>query len=294
MRILHLSDTHLYGDPEARHYDRIDTRAALTGLLARLEGIGQIDAVVHTGDASEDGSVASYRLLHEILDPFAAAHGAVLAVAMGNHDLPESYAQVRGPGQRGDAVQDRVVLPPRGGRIVLLDSSVPRAGYGHLDPVQISWLREVLAEPAPAAADGSAPGTVLAVHHPPLVAATPLLRALDLDELDVLAAALEGSDVRIVLSGHYHHEMTGRLGGVPVHVVPGITNVVDPVAAGEREVSLAMSGAGIVELGADDAGDPRVVTSVFPSAGDGPADLAAPVYDLGPEQVAAIVRAAGR
>src|SRR5699024_8970658 len=33
MRILHLTDTHLYGDPSARHYDRIDTTAALAGVL---------------------------------------------------------------------------------------------------------------------------------------------------------------------------------------------------------------------------------------------------------------------
>jgi 3',5'-cyclic AMP phosphodiesterase CpdA len=56
MRILHLTDTHLHGDPAARHYDRIDTAAALRGLLARLGALQDIDAVVHTGDASEDGT----------------------------------------------------------------------------------------------------------------------------------------------------------------------------------------------------------------------------------------------
>src|SRR5690625_7783460 len=81
MRILHLSDTHLYADPSARHYDRIDTTAALQGLLARFAALPPIDAIVHTGDASEDGTAGSYQLLHEILDPFAAAHGATLAVA---------------------------------------------------------------------------------------------------------------------------------------------------------------------------------------------------------------------
>src|SRR5690625_7952024 len=56
MRILHLSDTHLYADPSARHYDRIDTTAALQGLLARFAALPPIDAIVHTGDASEDRS----------------------------------------------------------------------------------------------------------------------------------------------------------------------------------------------------------------------------------------------
>ena len=64
MRILQITDTHLYGDPAARHYDRIDTGAALTGLLDRLGALEAVDAVVHTGDASEDGSEESYRRPH--------------------------------------------------------------------------------------------------------------------------------------------------------------------------------------------------------------------------------------
>src|SRR5690606_24589738 len=108
-------------------------------------------------------------------------------------------------------------------------------------------------------------GTVLAIHHPPLVGATALLRGLDLDGLDELAAVLEGSDVRIVLSGHYHHEMTGAIAGIPVHVAPGITNVVDPLSGGSHEQALALSGASVIELG---EGAPRVFSAVFPNAGD--------------------------
>ena len=113
----------------------------------------------------------------------------------------------------------------------------------------------------------------------------------DLDGLDELAAVLDGSDVRIVLSGHYHHEMTGEIAGIPVHVAPGITNVVDPVGAGADERSLALSGVSLVELG---EGAPHVVTSVFPNTGDTLADAERPVYRFAPEQVAQILEAAGR
>lgn len=284
MRILQITDTHLYGDPAARHYDRIDTGAALEGLLGALGAIGPVDAVVHTGDASEDGTEESYRRLHAILDPVAERLGAPLVVTMGNHDVSAAYAAVRGPGARGTEVQDRVHELAGGGRVVVLDSSRPGAGYGELTGEQLDWLRDVLAEPA-------AGGTVLAIHHPPLVAATPLLRSLDLEPLEELAEVLAGSDVRIVLAGHYHHEMSGSIGGVPVHVAPGITNVVDPLGAGESERALALSGASLVELG---EGAPRVVTSVLPSAGDTLGDVAVPVYLFGPAEVRAIAEAAGR
>lgn len=284
MRILHLTDTHLYGDPAARHYGRIDTAAALRGVLGRVRGLGAIDAVVHTGDASEDGTVESYRRLHEILDPFAAALDAPLAVVMGNHDVSAAYAEGIAPGQRVAERQDRVVDVPGGGRVVLLDTSVPGAGYGHLVPAQHEWLAAVLAEPAPA-------GTVLALHHPPLVAATPLQRALDLDGLAELGAVLEGSDVRIVLAGHYHHAMAGSIAGIPVHVAPGVANVVDPLTEGGDEQALALSGASVVELG---EGPPQVLSAVHPNLGDALDDVGRPVYAFSPEEVARIVAAAGR
>lgn len=284
MRILHLTDTHLYGDPAARHYGRIDTAAALRGVLARLQGLRDIDAVVHTGDASEDGTVESYRLLHEILDPFAATLDAPLALVMGNHDVSAVYGEGIAPGQRVAARQDRVVELPGGGRLVLLDTSVPGAGYGHLEAEQLHWLSDVLAETAPA-------GTVLALHHPPLIAATPLQRALDLDGLAELGAVLEGSDVRIVLAGHYHHAMTGSIAGIPVHVGPGVANVVDPLTQGADEQALALSGASVIELG---DGPPQVLSAVHPNLGDSLEEVERPVYRFSPEDVARIVAAAGR
>ena len=292
MRILHLTDTHLFADPAARHYDRIDTAAALERVLERLADIAAdrpVDLVLHTGDASEDASEDSYRRLHAMLDPVAAAFGAELLVVMGNHDSSAAYAAVAGPGDHGGPWQDRARMLANAWRAVVLDSSVPGAGYGRLDAAQLAWLREVLAE-------SSEHGTVLAIHHPPLTAATPLLRALDLQDRDALADAIEGTDVRLICSGHYHHPMTGALAAVPVHVAPGVTNVMDPLCGGGREQARALSGASVIDLGGtDDAADataaPVITTAVWPNAGDVLGDPETPVYDFSPQQVAAIIAA---
>lgn len=293
MRILHLTDTHLFADPAARHYDRIDTAAALARVLERLADIadeGPVDLVLHTGDASEDGSRDSYRRLHAMLDPVAAMLGAELLVAMGNHDSSAAYAAVAGHGDHGGidgdpARQMRARTLANGWRAIVLDSSVPGAGYGRLDPAQLAWLGEALAEPAER-------GTVLAVHHPPLRAATPLLRALDLQDREALAAAIDGTDVRLICSGHYHHPMTGALAGIPVHVAPGVTNVMDPLCGGGREQARALSGASVIDLDdADPTAAPVVTTAVWPNAGDALSDAEVPVYDFTPEQVAAIIAA---
>ncbi|MFC0675272.1 metallophosphoesterase [Brachybacterium hainanense] len=290
MRILHLTDTHLFGDPTARHYGRIDTAAALAAVLERLSHLEGIDLVVHSGDASEDGTEESYRRLHAQLDPFAQHLGAALAVAMGNHDMPLAYAAVAGPGDHAAPFQDRLVPIAGGARAIVLDSSVPGAGYGHLEPAQLDWLRGVLAEPAPG-------GSVLVLHHPPLTGATPLLQALELDGLEELAAVLSGSDVRVILSGHYHHGLDGALAGIPVHVAPGITNVVDPLAGGGEERAHALSGASLVEIDASDPQAPaRITTSLWANAGDSleEADVRRPVYSFDEAAVRRIIEAAGR
>src|SRR5699024_2194286 len=139
-----------------------------------------------------------------------------------NHDSSGDYAAVHGPGDHGTTAQDRALDLPDGTRAITLDTSVPGAGHGRLEQDQLDWLRTVLAEP-------SRGGSVLIMHHPPLVARTPLLRALDLTDSAPLAEVLAGSDVRMILSGHYHPPMDGAVAGIPVHVAPGITNVMDPL-----------------------------------------------------------------
>ena len=66
LRILHLSDTHLYGDGRL-HYGIVDTVAALDRVLVRAGELEAVDLVVASGDLSDDGSAASYRLLRDRL-----------------------------------------------------------------------------------------------------------------------------------------------------------------------------------------------------------------------------------
>lgn len=221
----------------------------------------------------------------------------MLVVAMGNHDDPGTYAALRGPGDRGDAVQDRVLALPGGGRVIVLDTSVPGAGYGRLEDSQLAWLREALAEPAPCGPAGERQGTVLVLHHPPLPGPTPLLDALALQDPAALAEALSDGDVRLILAGHDHHPLTGELAGIPVHVAPGVTNVMDPLAPDGIERAHALSGASRIELPplapGDRAAGPHIVTAVHPSAGDPEGDPATPVYRFDAATVAAIIAAAG-
>lgn len=280
LRILHLSDTHLLADG-ALHYGSVDTTAALDAVLTAAARIARLDVVVASGDLSDDGSPTSYRLVRDRLEPWAAARGARVVYAMGNHDDRSGFAAVLGDGHGGAGP----IGGPIGGvseiaghRVVTLDSTVPGAGYGHLDAGQLARLRALLATPGPH-------GTVVVLHHPPVPAVTPLLRALELQNPGDLADAVAGSDVRLILAGHYHHLLVDRLAGVPVVVAPGIANTTDTCAPEGMERAHVGAAALVIELG---AAGPRLHTVPARMADDG-----REVFTLDADEVARIATIAG-
>lgn len=270
LRILHLSDTHLFGD-DTRHYGVVDTTAALQRVLDRAAELDRIDVIVLSGDLSDDGSEGSYRMLRELVEPLAAARGAEVLYAMGNHDQRAGFEAVLGSRERE--------LVVGGVRFVTLDSSVPGRGHGELDAAALDRLRGILTTPAEH-------GTVVVVHHPPTPALTALLAALELQRPGQLLDACRAGDVRLVLSGHYHHPLVARERGIPVVVAPGITNTADAIAPAGRERATVGAGFAVIDLPRD--GEPRITFVAAPGPDDG-----RELFDLGPSEVAAIAAAAG-
>lgn len=254
LRILHLSDTHFSGDG-GRHYGVVDTAEHLRRALAHVAHL-LFDIVVVSGDVSEDGTEASYRQVRDAVTVWAHARGARAVFAMGNHDHREAFRAVLGGGQPDAGEQElegidldrpvASVVDQNGWRVVVLDSSVPGSGYGTLGSAQLSFLQAALAEPADQ-------GTVVVVHHPPVRAQTDLLQALALDEDDGqrLIEIVQGTDVRVILSGHYHLPITEIVGGVPVTVAPGATNLSRAFADPAEESAIDGFGGAVVTIDGD-------------------------------------------
>lgn len=226
--IAHLSDPHLLAEGRLQ-YGAVDTEAGLARALARLAAVDPApQALVLTGDLADKAEPAAYQRLRELVEPAAEAMGATVVWVMGNHDERAPYA--RGLfGSDDDGPQDRV-HEVEGLRIVALDTSVPGYHHGDLTDGQLDWLADALATPAPH-------GTLLAMHHPPLP--LPMLRAAELIELREqhrLAAVVEGTDVRGILSGHLHFSTWSTFAGVPVSVASASCYTSDPAPV-ERFVS---------------------------------------------------------
>ncbi|WP_431278541.1 metallophosphoesterase [Leifsonia poae] len=234
LRILHLSDTHLYGDGRL-HYGLVDTLAALDRVLERAQDLVSVDVVVASGDLSDDGSAESYGLLAERLEGWAEPRGAAVVYAMGNHDLAPAFEQVLGPRERSVSVG--------GFRLVTVDTTVPGAGYGLIDADRLRRLQDALAEPAPN-------GTVVALHHPPVPPTTDLFETLQLVDPHPLLEVCAAADVRLILAGHYHHSLVSSAGptGIPVVVAPAVANTTDVLSPPGRERAVRGSGFALIRV----------------------------------------------
>lgn len=261
-RILHLSDPHL-ARPGHAVFDRLDTAALLRAAVARItaqrDGIDPLDALLVTGDISEDGSAESYALFRDIVAPL----GLPLLAIPGNHDDRTAFRA---------AFSDTGLLPRDGWldwshdigdlRIIGLDTLVEGQASGALRPESLTHLETALAD---------APGAVLvALHHPPFACGIPAMDAIGLTEgRDALArcVAAHPGPVR-VLSGHIHNAMVGEVGGRTAITAPSICSTFDQDFRAGLPIGLMTAPGGAMVHDWDD-GAFRCVT-LPPERGEGP------------------------
>lgn len=271
MRILHLSDTHVERT-DAPNRNGVNATDSLRLILTELRHLRDVDAVVVTGDIANEGDVEAYTTVRELVGEFARPLDAAVFYTTGNHDEREAFGKVLGSGHdrpeavlETEAAERAAVSTVAGYRIVTLDSLVPGEVYGRLSAAQLDWLREVLSSPA-------GHGTVLAFHHPPislgLSVTQPVFGLLNPGEL---AEAIRGSDVRAVLTGHFHLQLFGMLESVPVWATPGVVNRIDLTTPYGTERAVRGASASLVELGGPasplfhtfHARDPRAHETVY-------------------------------
>jgi Icc protein len=272
--IAHLSDTHLTS-LGVLYNGVIDPAAALDGVAAAsrrasTEGRGP-DVIVVSGDLTDSGDPERYRHLANTLEPLVPQ----VVYATGNHDVRSVFnAELLGrPGDTGPILQ---VHRFPGVRLVVLDSTVVGAGHGVLTSDHLAELTAELAHPYPG-------GTLLVLHHAPLPPPSPLLTyfALDRRSRAALAAAVVGTDVRMILAGHHHLAGFGMLGGVPVAVAPSTAIRTDPLALPGHERTFGSAGFNLVRV--YPGGD--VMVSVIPIDG------APQIFDLDGAGCAAVITA---
>jgi 3',5'-cyclic-AMP phosphodiesterase len=205
--VAQLTDLHLTVGPD----DLGAARALQTAVSAILALDPQPDAVLVTGDLTDDGDQRSYARVRELLAPL----GVPVHPIPGNHDdrdaLREAFADHPGVASTDGLVQYAVDCG--GVRVLMCDTLVPGTPGGSFDAERRAWL---------AAALDDSP-TIVAMHHPPIPTGIAEFDTIGLPAADTaaLAGLLDGRDeVLRVVAGHIHRVITGTVGGVPVCVAP--------------------------------------------------------------------------
>jgi 3',5'-cyclic AMP phosphodiesterase CpdA len=205
MTVVQFTDTHIAADGRP-HALTSDTAADLEHAVRFVNAMRPLpDAVICTGDLAHAGSTAEYERFRGIVDDLAVPY----YVLPGNHD-------------RHDALRatfvDHAYLPAgtrelnyaveaAGGRIVSLDTNVPRRRYGAaLSDDSLAWLERTLAE--------SDRPTLLAMHHPPFRSGLPYLDFKGFAGLDRFRAIVRRhGHVKLIVAGHIHCSIERRFTG---------------------------------------------------------------------------------
>src|ERR1700710_2607446 len=155
--LLQISDTHLGADWKGVEPDECLWRA----VEAVLELPQRADALVVSGDLTQNGTAEEYARVRELVAPLDLEPH----VLPGNHDRRGPLREAFGLPGEGDAhVSYAVDLGPL--RLVCLDSIVPGIDGGALDEGRTRWLDRTLGGEA-------AKPPVLAMPPPPLVTGVP-------------------------------------------------------------------------------------------------------------------------
>jgi Icc protein len=224
--LVQLSDIHLTTSGIGPHGAR--TRDNLLAALRVAAAAGlRPDVFLLTGDLADAGEGPCYDDLAAILTDAARAPGAPEASVVylpGNHDDRDEFRRlVSGDGGPGAPVNQTHWRD--GLRIIALDSTIPGEDGGALDGQTLRYLRSELATEAQ-------DGTIVALHHPPIPSPVEPMARMALRDPGRLRDAIAGSDVRLVLCGHSHHEAFGMLGATPVWVSPAIAYRLDVTSTG--------------------------------------------------------------
>jgi 3',5'-cyclic-AMP phosphodiesterase len=214
-----LSDLHICDE-----WEGVDPAPRLERVVEAIRSLPDpVDAVLVSGDLTDDASEESYHLARGLLGRF----GVPVHVLPGNHD---DRAGLRAafdlPGAAAEPVNYSVAVGAL--RLVVFDSIVPGQDPGAYSPEQLAWLDEELGRA------GKTP-TLLALHHPPLLTGLPDWDAINLPpaEREALAEVVaRHPQLRAITGGHLHRTAASVLAGCPVFSAPSACLQARPDFAG--------------------------------------------------------------
>lgn len=209
--LIQITDTHIL-PPGALLYDSIDSALHLRQTVQKINRMRPSpDAVLFTGDLVEKADKACYSHFIKLIAPLKMP----VYVIPGNHDDPQLMSNL---------FADTAYFPVFEGtyqyavenlpfRILALNSHADGTELPEFNEKKLDWLKDQL--------DRSEKPVLIAMHHPPMTTGIELIDMGGCEWYRGIKSVLaESSKVKLVICGHCHIDLCGRIGQVPVYMAP--------------------------------------------------------------------------
>lgn len=209
--LIQITDTHVVPPGEVL-YGSIDATRHLQETVREINRMQPPpDAVIFTGDLVEKGDKPGYRHFIELIGPLKMP----VWVIPGNHDDPkvmqEAFAETACFPVSDETFQYAVDDLPF--RILALNSRSEGTELPEFREDKLAWLEAELAR--------SDKPVLLAIHHPPMKTGIELIDMGGAEWYQGMKSLIaRHPQVRLVICGHCHTDLSGRIGQVPVYMAP--------------------------------------------------------------------------
>lgn len=253
MRIVQVTDPHLFADPSAQLLG-VNTALSLESVLNTIKAVHYpADFMLATGDISQDYSGESYHNFVRAITPL----NFPCHYLPGNHDDPRIMRlNMQGPNIYG---QQRILAGSW--QIIMLDSTVRGKPGGHMADSEIDMIKS-------AVADQPDRHTLLVMHHNPILVKCQWLDQHCMDNgSDFIEQVSQIPQVKGLLWGHVHQQLDkkhlGPHGEISLMATPSTCIQFKPLSS-YFALDALQPGYRLLELKADGS----MLTNVYRVPGD--------------------------
>lgn len=201
MRLLHLSDLHITNNGVPIW--ETDTKLHLDLTIRKIQSMRDIDAILITGDLSDDGSAWSYAYI----DSQFRRIGLPTYCCVGNHDNIQMMSQM-------DYCSMQSIADVCGWKLLNLNSTLPYMARGYFSDKTLRFIEaEVSKDDQP---------VIIAFHHPSIEPGGWLNRKLLENRVIFNDFISNYSNIRLILYGHTHYSCQHQIGHTLFSSAPSV------------------------------------------------------------------------
>lgn len=205
LRVVQITDTHLYSDPDGRLLG-LNTRHSLEQVIDLIINARQPDLVVTSGDLTHDGSPQAYQ---HVRDCFRRI-GVPVYCLPGNHDKTATLNAC----MNSDPFLSVRSACINNWQMLFLDSTVTGSEGGHLEKTELDALDKLLASSPDSPA-------LIWLHHQPVPMGSRWLDSMAVDNPQAFFDIADRyTQVRAILWGHVHQQFEQQRNGAQLLATP--------------------------------------------------------------------------